>query len=120
MFIKTHQQPTIEFNPNEGQVSPTLVHFFSDRADPFKTALPQLIAGADQADESVLVVESPLSEIMDWTIELHRHPDFLGQVVVDEKHRAFFDAAKSSLAEAAAKIDRIQFAAIEDEEDEGA
>lgn len=118
MFIKTHQHPTIELNPDEGQASPTIVHFFSDRADPFKTALPQLIAGADQADESVLVVESPLSEIMDWTIELHRHPDFPDQVIMDKSQRPFFDEVKRSLLAAVAKIDGLQYAAIDDLDEE--
>lgn len=44
---------------------------------------------------------------MDWTIELHRHPDFPEQIVVEEKYRAFFGAAKVSLAQAVTKIDQI-------------
>lgn len=116
MFIERLQYPTIEFDPDAGQESPTLVHYFSDRADPFKTALPLLIEGAGQDEQRVLVIASPLSELLDETIRLHRHADFLDQVVIDRKQRPFFEAVKASLAEAMAKIDRIQFAAVEDEE----
>lgn len=45
MFIKKQHHPWIEFSPEEGQKAPTLVHYFSDRCDPFKTVLPQLIEG---------------------------------------------------------------------------
>lgn len=118
MFIKAHLSPTIEFNPGDGQGTPTLVHFLSDRADPFKTVLPQLIEGVGQEVERSLVVESPLSGIVDWTIELHRHPEFPDQVVVDEKDRAFFEAVKASLAQAMAKIDGIQYVALDDENED--
>lgn len=117
MFIKTHQPPTVEFNVDDGQSSPTLVHYFSDRADPFKSALPVLIEGAGQEGERVMVVESPLSDIMDWTIEVRRHPDFPDRVIVDEKDRAFFDAARASLTQAIAKIDSIEYASLDDDED---
>lgn len=76
MFIERQHHPDIEFDAAAGQQEPTLVHFFSDRAEPFKSALPQLIEAAGQPDECALVFESPLREIMGWTIELHRHPDF--------------------------------------------
>lgn len=101
-------------------MTPTLVHCFSDRADPFKTVLPLLIEGASLDEERVFVVESPLSEILDDTIWLHKHPDFPDGVVIDEKHRAFFEAVKLSLEQAIAKIDQIEFAVIdEDEDDDG-
>jgi len=116
MFIKRQQRPWIEFNPVENQEAPALVHYFSDRCDPFKSVLPQLIAGAGGDEERVFIVESPLSEIIDETIGLHREPDWPDQVVVDERHRAFFEAVKLSLAQALAKIDRIKFVAIDDGE----
>jgi len=119
MFITKQQRPCVEFNPEDGHLVPTLVHCFSDRADPFKTVLPQLIAGAGQDEEQVFVVESPLSEIVDDTIWLHRHQDFPGGVVVDEKHRAFFAAVRLSLEQAIAKIDQIEFAALDEDEDDG-
>jgi hypothetical protein len=46
MFIRKQQRPWIEFSPDEGQEAPALVHYFSDRCDPFKTVLAQLIATA--------------------------------------------------------------------------
>ena len=115
MFIKAQQHPDIEFNPDDGQAGPTLVHYFSNRGDPFKSALPVL--AEDAGEERVLVVESPLAELVDWTIKLHAHPDFPGRAVVDQKHRAFFEAVRASLAETVAKIDRIQFVAAEDEDE---
>lgn len=120
MFIERLQYPTIEFDAEAGQESPTLAHYFSDRADPFKSVLPLLIEGAGQDQERVLVITSPLSEIIDETLRLHRQPDFVDQVVVDRKHRPFFEAVKASLAEAMAKIDGIQFAAVEDPEKDDA
>lgn len=119
MFIKKQHRPWIEFNPEDGQQVPTLVHYFSDRCDPFKTVLPKLIEGAGQEDERVFIVESALSQVANETIDLHRHPDFPDQVVVDERHHAFFAAVKQSLAEAIAKIEQIQFAAFDDEDDDG-
>lgn len=118
MFIKRQQHPTIEFAPAEGQQEPHLVHYFSDRADPFKSVLPLLVRGADENDERVFLIESPLSEMVDWTIELNRHMDFPDRVVVDQKHRAFFDAVKRSLRVAAAKIERIEYASLDDEDGE--
>lgn len=118
MFIKRQQHPTVEFVPEEGQQEPHLVHYFSDRADPFKSVLPLLIKGAGQEDERVFLVQSPLSEVIDWTIELNRHMDFADRVVVDERHQAFFEAVKASLLAAAAKIDRIEYARLDDEDDE--
>jgi hypothetical protein len=100
--------PWIEFSPKEGQHAPTLVHYFSDRCDPFNTVLPQLIEGAGGDEERVFVVESPLSEMIDETIALHRHPDFPNQVIIDERHRAFFEAVKLSLTEAMGKIEEIE------------
>lgn len=63
MFIKK-QHPWVEFSQADGQDAPALVHYFSDRCDPFKTVLPQLIAGAGGDEERVFVVESPLSELI--------------------------------------------------------
>lgn len=117
MFITKQQRPCIEFNPDEGQQAPTLVYCFSDRADPFKTVLPQLIEGAGLDEERVFVVESPLSEIVDVTIWLHKHPDFPCGVVMDEKHRAFFEAVKLSLEQAIAKIHQIDFINLDEDDD---
>lgn len=116
MFIKTQQHPSIEFNPDEGQAAPTLVHYFSNRDDQFKSALPLLTA--DEEEERVLVVESPLAELVDWTIQLHAHPDFPGRALVDRKHRAFFEALKASLAQAVAKLELIEYAALNDEDED--
>ena len=120
MFIERLQYPTIEFDTEVDQAVPTLVHYFSDRADPFKSVLPLPVDGAGQDQERVLVITSPLSELIDETLRLHRQPDFVDQVIVDHKHRAFFEAVKASLAEAMAKIDQVQFATIEDEEEDDA
>jgi hypothetical protein len=117
MFIKRQQHPSIEFIPSEGQREPNLVHYFSDRGDPFKSILPLLLEAAGQDDERVFMVESPLSEVLDWTIELNRHIDFPDRVVMDERHRAFFEAVKQSLLAAAAKVERIEYARVDDEED---
>lgn len=119
MFIKKQQRPSIEFDPEDGQHAPALVHYFSDRCDPFKTVLPQLIAAAGGDTEVVFIAESPLSELLDETIRVYSEPDWPDQVVVDERHRAFFEAVKVSLAQAMAKIDQIEFAIIDDEADEG-
>jgi hypothetical protein len=62
MFIKKQQRPWVEFSLEEGQQAPAVVHYFSDRCDPFKRVLPQLIEGAETGEERVFVVESPLSE----------------------------------------------------------
>lgn len=78
--------------------------------------LPLLIEGVGQEVERIFMVESPLSEVVDWTIELNRHMDFPDRAVVDEKHRAFFDAVKQALLEAMAKVERIEYAA-EDKDD---
>lgn len=115
MFIKKQHRPWIEFNPEDGQQAPALVHYFSDRCDPFKTVLPQLIKGVGEGEERVFVVESLLSEIMDETIGLHREPDWPDRVVVDERHRAFFEAVRLSLTQAITKIDQIEFATLEDD-----
>ncbi|MDK6075569.1 hypothetical protein [Massilia varians] len=117
MFLERQQHPTIEFNAEAGQQSPTLVHYLSDRADPFKSVLPLLIEGAGQDQERVFVITSPLSELIDETLRLYQHPDVIDQVLIDRIHQPFFEAVKAALIEAAAKIDRIQFAAIEDEEE---
>ncbi|QOY94079.1 hypothetical protein IM543_21685 [Massilia sp. UMI-21] len=45
-FIEIQQHPTIEFDPAVGQAERGLVHYFSDRCDPFKSMLPLLIEGA--------------------------------------------------------------------------
>lgn len=114
MFIKCQQYPSIEFDPAEGQAEPTLVHYFSNRGDPFKSVLPSLAGDGDE--EQVLVIESPLAELVDWTIKLHAHPDFPGRIVVDQKDRAFFEAVTASLAQAVAKLDSIEYAQLEDDE----
>jgi len=115
MFIVRQQHPSIEFIPDEGQREPHLVHTFSDRGEPFRSVLPLLVEGIGQAEERVFLVESPLSEMLDWTIELHMHPDM---PLVDEQHRAFFAAIKTSLEQAIAKIDGLEYACLDDEEDE--
>lgn len=117
MFIKAQQHPDIEFSPNEGQAEPTLVHYFSNRGDPFKSALSLL--AEDGEEERVLVVESPLAELVDWTIKLHAHPDFPGGALVDEKHRAFFEAVKASLTQAIARIDGIEYARLDEPDEDG-
>lgn len=119
MFIERQHHPIIEFDPDAGQHEPTLVHFFSDRAAPFKTVLPELIAGAAQGQQRVLVVTSPLSEVVDETIRLHRDPDWRDRVVVNEAHSAFFEAVKVSLAAALAKLEQIEFVKPDDEEENG-
>lgn len=118
MFIEQQHRPWIEFDLEDGQEAPTLVHYFSERCDPFKTVLPQLIETVGEDKERVFVVESPLSEILDETIGLLRHPDFDDRAVVDERHRAFFEAVKLSLGQALAKIDQIEFVAIDEDEDD--
>lgn len=118
MFIERLQHPTIEFDPDAGQESPTLVHYFSDRADPFKTVLPVLIEGTGQDQERVFVVTSPLSQIIDETLRLHQHPDFIGQLVVDENRRPFFEAIKLALTQAIEKIEQVQFVTLDDEEED--
>ena len=119
MFIKRQQHPLIEVVPEDGEQEPTLVHYFSDRGDPFKSVLPLLMEGAGHEDERVFMVESPLSEVVDYTIELNRHQDFPDQTVVDERHRAFFEAVKASLVKAVAKLEQIEFVAFADDEDNG-
>jgi hypothetical protein len=116
MFITKQQRPCIEFSPDDGQTEPTLVHYFSDRAEPFKSVLPQLIEGAGGDEERVFIVASPVSELVDETIRIHGEPDWPGQVVVDERHRAFFDAVKVSLEQALAKLAQIEFISIDDED----
>ena len=113
MFIERTHHPTIEFDPAACQQEPTLTHFFSTRAEPLETALP-LLAEAGE-DERVLVVSSPLSELVDGTIRLHRHEDFPDRPVVDQQHRAFFEAVRASLMHALEKIDAIEFAALDDD-----
>lgn len=119
MFIRRQQHPSIEFIPAEGQQEPHLVHYFSDRGDPFKSVLPLLAEGAGQDEERVFMVESPLSELVNWTIELNRHQDFPDRVLVDERHRAFFEAVKQSLLAAAAKIDGIEYARLDELDEDG-
>lgn len=64
----------------------------------------------------MFVAESPLSELIDETIVLHRNPDWPDRPVVDERQRAFFKAVKLSLTQAIAKIDQIEFVTIDDDE----
>jgi hypothetical protein len=116
MFITKQQRSCIEFNLAEGHQAPTLVHCFSDRADPFKTVLPQLIKGAGLNEERVFVVESPLSDIVDETIWLLSIPEFTNSVVINVEHRAFFAAVRLSLEQGIAKIDQIKFAVIDEDE----
>ena len=116
MFIKRQQHPSIELVPEDGQQEPTLVHYFSARGDPFKSVLPLLIEGVGHDDERVFMVESPLSEVVDYTIELNRHQDFPDQTIIDERHRAFFEAVKASLDKAVAKLEQIEYVAFDDEE----
>jgi hypothetical protein len=117
MFITKQQRPSIEFSPDDGQTKPTLVHYFSDRAEPFKSVLPQLIEGAGGDQERVFIVASPLSELVDETIRIHREPGWPDHVVVDEQHRPFFDAVKVSLLQALAKLEQIQFVDLDEGED---
>lgn len=115
MFIERLHHPTIECDPGAGQ-PPNLVHYFSNRAEPLKTALPILTAGGDE--EHVLVVASPLAEVVDGLIWLHRSDEFTDMVVVDQRQRPMFAAVRAALLEAAAKIDAIQYANLDDEDDE--
>lgn len=119
MFIKRQQHPSIELVPEESHQEPHLVHYFSDRGDPFKSVLPLLIEGAGQGDERVFVVESPLSELVDWTIQLHAHPDFQNRTLVDERHRPFFEAVKQSLTQVMIKLDQIEYARLDHEDEDG-
>lgn len=96
------------------------MHYFSDRCDPFKTVLPQLDGGTGSAEERVFIVESPLGEIVDETSGIHRELDWPDRVVVDERHRAFFETVRMSLAEVMTKIDQIEFVTVDDGEDDGA
>lgn len=116
MFIEKSLHPTIEFDPASDQPEPVLVHFLSNKVDPMKSALPLLAESAEE--ERVLVVTSPLGELVDETIRLHRHEDYRDMVVVDEKHRAYFAAVRASLARALAKLDQVQFAAMDDEDEQ--
>lgn len=118
MFIKKQQRPSIEFDPEDGQHAPALVHYFSDRCDPFKTVLPQLIAATGGDTEVVFIAESPLSELLDETIRVYREPDWPDQVVVDERHRAFFEAVKVSLGKALAKLNQIEFVVVDEDDHE--
>ncbi|SFD82999.1 hypothetical protein [Massilia yuzhufengensis] len=113
MFIERLQHPVIEYDLTADK-PPTLVHYFSDRAEPLKTALPLLVAGGDE--EHVLVVASPLAEIVDGAIWLHRSDEFADMVVVDQRQRAMFAAVRAALLEAVAKIEGIQYANLDDEE----
>jgi len=119
VFIKRQQHPSIEFILAEGHQEPHLVHYFSDRGDPFKSVLPQLVEGTGQDEERVFMVESPLSELVNWTIELNRHQDFPDRVLVDERHRAFFEAVKASLTRAIGQIDGIEYARLDEPDEDG-
>ena len=116
MFIERQQHPTIEWDKATGQPEPVLTHHLSDRAEPFKTVLPKLIEGAEKGEERVLVITSPLSEIIDETIRLHCNQDCGDEVVVDYKHWAYFEAVRSSLLRALQKVDQIKFDSVDDED----
>lgn len=116
MFVEKLHHPTIEYDRAAGQQEPMLAHFLSTRAEPLKTALPLLAKAGD--DERVLVVASPLRELLDETIRLHRDMDYPDMIVVDQGRREFFEAVKASLEQVLAKIDLIQYAALEEDEDE--
>ena len=79
--------------------------------------LQQLIAGVSLDEERLFVVEAPLSEVADETICLHRHPNWPARVVIDESHRAFFEALKLSLGQALAKLEQIEFVMIDEDDD---
>lgn len=116
MFIERLLHPTIEFDQAAGQQEPAIVHYLSNQADSLKSVLPVLAEGGEE--ERVLVVASPLSQLVDETIRLHRHTDYPAMVVVDEAQRPFFEAVRTSLQQALAKLDQIQFARMDDEEEE--
>ena len=63
------------------------------------------------------MVSTPLSRLLDATIKLHRHAEFPDQVVVDEQHRPFFNAVRTSLEQALATLNGIKFARLNDEDD---
>lgn len=115
VFIEQPNHPMIEFDPAAGQQEPMLAHYLSNQVDPFKSALPVLAEGGEE--ERVLVVASPLSQLMDETIRLHRHTDYPTMMVIDEAQRPFFDAIRASLLQALAQVDQIQFARMDDEEE---
>jgi hypothetical protein len=81
------------------------VHYFSDRCGPSKAVSPQLIEGTGSNEERIFIVQSPLGEVIEETIRLHWELEWPDQVVVDERHRAFFEALKLSLTDAVPKID---------------
>lgn len=89
---------------------------FCTIVEPLITALP-LLVGAE--GERVLVVSSPLSEVLDEAIGLHRHHDYPDRVVVDQQHQAFVEAVRASLAQVMAKLEQIEFAALDEDEEEG-
>lgn len=64
------------------------------------------------------MVSSPLSQLLDETIHLQPAVEFPDMLVVDEQHRAFFGAVGASLEQALAKLDGIQFAVLDDEEED--
>lgn len=70
-------------------------------------------------EERVLVVSSPLGEIVDDTIRLHRRAGICDRVVVDQQHRDFFEALKASIAQVMAKLEQIEFAALDEEDEDG-
>lgn len=92
------------------------MHYFSDRCGTFKFVLPILSAAAGQGLEHVLTVESPLAEIVDEVIRVHREPHWPDRIMVDERHRAFFKSVKLSLTRALAKVEQIEFVTIQDED----
>ena len=60
-----------------------------------------------------------MGEILNETIGLHREHDWPDRVVVDERYHAFLEAVKLSLAQALAKIEQIEFVAIDKGDDAG-
>ena len=100
MFIERQQLPTIEYDPAAGQQEPVLAQYFSNAVELLKSPVSLLV---HSEGERVLVVTSPLSQVVDGAIRLHRRPDFADLAVVDNKHRAFFEAVKAAVTQGAGR-----------------
>ncbi|VXB33181.1 hypothetical protein MASSI9I_20490 [Massilia sp. 9I] len=59
--------------------------------------------------KSALVVESPLAELVDWTIRLHAHQDLPCHAVIDQKLRPFFETVRASLAQTMQRLQQIEY-----------